>query len=618
MNLDLLFESYMSCLLLEARDKDYLQKLESKGFQDAKEITDTLVSWNDPKKEKTALHFILNGSLDLSKDLEKFEKAYVLIDRQHLDFNKFNSLDEVLNRNDSSTERIKAKSSYDPDKEPCFSNKKDLGKGTVVYTVEDSREGQKAVRKAIDLAGYGPKFNGWCLIARQSLFSDRQLEEFRNLPPEQLEKLGYYDNDDLGVAWSYWKTYSAYPKRVAFKNGKLVSFSAGKDEGLVEWWNREDESVEGTEIPYCGVEDDLPFIIEHSYDFLDQYEFSDEELASAIKNAPSQEVKMNIRTRIAKAAQDTFLRWFLLEDDLKNWFDLKSKIGQTSAMLTDIASNRNASEETLLKLISLVEDTDLLKLICQEILYCHQDDASEKVIEKIFSFEEVKLNASLREDIALCKNVPSSIAESLVSEKSKEAYGSHKEEWLNLLKALAKNRSISPEVLDKIPEASSYDYYTCYYAIENPKVSLETLSKIYSHFNELRSTDSEEIFQALAAHAKTLPSKIQLDLLKKTDLSNYLDICIKLTLTSRNEKAIEELSRNENAIVRKSLANYNSYLTRAAIENLLKDPVDAVRKALAKNCYGLTEADLKNLAGDKNATVSFVAKNRLFNKDYIE
>ena len=159
MEFDLLFESYMSCLLLEARDKDYVQKLEAKGFKNTQEVTDTLISWNDPKKEKTALHFILNGTLDLNKDLDKFEKAYILIDRQHLDFNKFQSLDEILSRTDSSTERIKAKSSYDPDKEPCFSNKKDLGKGTVVYQVEDSKEGQKAARKAIDLAGYGLKFN---------------------------------------------------------------------------------------------------------------------------------------------------------------------------------------------------------------------------------------------------------------------------------------------------------------------------------------------------------------------------------------------------------------------------------------------------------------------------
>ncbi len=229
MEFDLLFESYMSCLLLEARDKDYVQKLEAKGFDNAQEITDTLVSWNNPKKEKTALHFILNGSMNLSKDLEKFEKAYILIDRQHLDFNKFQSLDEILSRTDSSTERIKAKTNYDPDKEPCFSNKKELGNGTVVYQVEDSKEGQKAARKAIDLAGYGPEFNGWCLLGRKSLFGQRQLEEFRNLSSEQLEKLGYYDEDDLSIAWRYWRHYSAYPKRVAFKNGKLVSFSARKN-----------------------------------------------------------------------------------------------------------------------------------------------------------------------------------------------------------------------------------------------------------------------------------------------------------------------------------------------------------------------------------------------------
>ena len=152
MKFDLLFESYMSCLLLEARDKEYIAQLQKKGFENAQEIADSLIKWNNPKKEKTALHFILNGSLDLKKDLDKFEKAYILIDRQHLDFSKFKSLDEVLNRTDASTERILTKTSYDPDKELCFSNKTELGNGTVVYTVEDSKEGQKAARKAVDLA----------------------------------------------------------------------------------------------------------------------------------------------------------------------------------------------------------------------------------------------------------------------------------------------------------------------------------------------------------------------------------------------------------------------------------------------------------------------------------
>ena len=79
----------------------------------------------------------------------------------------------------------------------------------------------------------------------------------------QLEKLGYYDEDDLAVAWNHWKTYSAYPKRVAFKDGKLVSFSAGKDTNLVEWWDRDDKSHSDCEIPYCNVSDDFSFLMKH-------------------------------------------------------------------------------------------------------------------------------------------------------------------------------------------------------------------------------------------------------------------------------------------------------------------------------------------------------------------
>ena len=151
MKFDLLFESYMSCLLLEARDKEYVARLQKKGVENAQEIADSLIKWNNPKKEKTALHFILNGSLDLKKDLDKFEKAYILIDRQHLDFSKFQSLDEILSRSDSSSERILSKTSYDPDEEPCFKDRKDLGNGVVVYTVEDSKAGQKVPEPGHDL-----------------------------------------------------------------------------------------------------------------------------------------------------------------------------------------------------------------------------------------------------------------------------------------------------------------------------------------------------------------------------------------------------------------------------------------------------------------------------------
>lgn len=201
MEFNLLFESYMSCLLLEARDKEYIQKLEAAGFQDAQEITDTLVSWNNPKKEKVALKWILDRTADLDEDKEKIDQAFDLIEKQHLDFQKFASPDDVLSRSDTSTERIKAKQKFDPDKEPCFTNKKALEDGVVVYQVEDSKNGQAAVRAVADIF-FGHDFNGWCIIAR--------------------------DGDHLREdSWSHWTHYSAYPKRIAFKDGKLLSFSAG-------------------------------------------------------------------------------------------------------------------------------------------------------------------------------------------------------------------------------------------------------------------------------------------------------------------------------------------------------------------------------------------------------
>lgn len=56
----------------------------------------------------------------------------------------------MLNSTDKSIQRINAKYKFNPDNESVFFNKKDLGDGIVVYQVENSKEGQAAVRKAID------------------------------------------------------------------------------------------------------------------------------------------------------------------------------------------------------------------------------------------------------------------------------------------------------------------------------------------------------------------------------------------------------------------------------------------------------------------------------------
>ena len=209
----------------------------------------------DVKEQKVALYWINKKRLILPEDLSKFQEAMNLINKQHLDFQKFEGPMEVVNRNDKSTIRIKSQDiNFNPSTEKTFSNPYNAGDGVVIYNVDDSKEGQLAVRKAIDV-NWGYDKNPWCLAARKDGFNQDEINE---LSEEQAEKLGFYSDDALAVAWRYWNHYNAYPKRIAFKNGKLLAFSAGDNKQHVEWWDKNDKSH--NVIPENNTVDDVEFL----------------------------------------------------------------------------------------------------------------------------------------------------------------------------------------------------------------------------------------------------------------------------------------------------------------------------------------------------------------------
>ena len=179
-------------ILLESRKDSYIEQLNNKHIDNANELAEYLYQYNNPKKEKTALYWLLKGAIRLPEDQDKVDKAFNLIEKQHLNYQEFSNPMSVINRTDESTKRINAQDQqFNPDKEPTFSNRKDLGDNVVVYQVENSKEGQAAVRRAIDV-NWGYDKNPWCLATRT--------------------------DGNLDSAWKYWKHYNVYPKRIAFKN----------------------------------------------------------------------------------------------------------------------------------------------------------------------------------------------------------------------------------------------------------------------------------------------------------------------------------------------------------------------------------------------------------------
>ena len=236
---------------LEKQLKRKRSDLDEKSFNEHLDCLEKM----DAKEQKVALYWIGKKTLTLPEDLSKFNNAMNLIKKQRLDFQKFDDPMEVLSRDDKSTLKIRSQDEhFNPATEKTFSHPYNAGDGVVIYDVEDSKDGQLAVRRAIDFH-FGYDKNFWCLAARKEGF--RQ-DEINALTPEQAEKLGFYSDDALAVAWNYWKGNSAYPKRIAFKNGKLFAFSAGKHKQHVEWWDRNDKSH--YVIPGSNAVDDIEFL----------------------------------------------------------------------------------------------------------------------------------------------------------------------------------------------------------------------------------------------------------------------------------------------------------------------------------------------------------------------
>ncbi len=132
----------------------------------------------------------------------------------------------------------------DPDTVPEFSDKRDEGDGIVSYEVQDDRAGQYAVRRIVD-THWGADANPWCLItkgmrkhtkdvyqfycdmlANGGHMPDGGWEEIERMYADKTGKNPYIPYSELDAGWDYWEDYAVLPKRIAFKDGKLLAFMA--------------------------------------------------------------------------------------------------------------------------------------------------------------------------------------------------------------------------------------------------------------------------------------------------------------------------------------------------------------------------------------------------------
>ncbi len=181
----------------------------------------------DTKLENATFGWFMNGSVRLPEDMDKIRQAVDVAGKAKVDPMQYKSPMALLEAHANfraSEKRI------NPDDVPTLHKEKDYGNGIVTYNVDESQESREAMREIIN-THFGKDASPWCLLQGDG---DGNLTE---------ESEGYWQ-----------ETYTKYPKRVAFQNGKLLAFFASNDKPT--WWDRLDEPHSGIPLGKIKVEGD--------------------------------------------------------------------------------------------------------------------------------------------------------------------------------------------------------------------------------------------------------------------------------------------------------------------------------------------------------------------------
>ena len=220
---------------ISRRNGETIDRLLDKGGlfdEKGKAAFRTYVENEEPSAQLAMAKWAGNGSIRLPEDRPTVDEALKICRKDKLDAMRYDSPGAIVKewRDKNVDEEAEAdRVLLSPDEERfsgVLTNKREYAGGVTVYDVADTREGQKAVRELMNdhLTVDGKHYNCWCL-----LYASESTGELS-------------DN-----AWNYWNHYNSVQKKVAFKDGKIVSFCAS-DSGRDEWWDLSDQS-HGESIP---------------------------------------------------------------------------------------------------------------------------------------------------------------------------------------------------------------------------------------------------------------------------------------------------------------------------------------------------------------------------------
>ena len=198
------------------------ESVEESTAKQKDEILNYLDKLNDSTIQLAWARWFCTGAVQMgAEDMPKVRQAVKIAKIHKVDPLQYDSPMSIINQWPESVKE----DPINPDEVPTLHKVKELPDGFVIYDVDESEESRKNMREIIN-THFGKDCSPWCL-----------------LQGDGNGKLTKYSAD-------YWyKTYTAYTKQVAFKNGKLVAFSANNSEDRL-WWDRQDSSHHG--IPVIG------------------------------------------------------------------------------------------------------------------------------------------------------------------------------------------------------------------------------------------------------------------------------------------------------------------------------------------------------------------------------
>lgn len=165
-----------------------------------------------PSKESKLACTLIVNELITGVDDKKFEMYKDDILNSDVDVSNVKQILDHIKQRGTKNYNNQIQSIYDnlQKRFDCLTNKQELDNKIVIYTIKDNRAAMRQIRQIVDAFSPNEK-SIWCIIRRQN-------------------------NGDMDQGWSNWIKYNAYPKQIAFQNGKLLAFNANQSKDNL-WWD---------------------------------------------------------------------------------------------------------------------------------------------------------------------------------------------------------------------------------------------------------------------------------------------------------------------------------------------------------------------------------------------